>query len=271
MKLLDLFSGIGGFALAAEWCWGDELEIVSFCEIDKYCQQVLNKHWPEVSIHDNIKTLKVERGSADIICGGFPCQPFSTAGKRFGTEDDRYLWPEMLRVIRDIKPQWVVGENVHGLISWNEGLVFEQVLSDLEAEGYEVQSFLIPACGIDAPHRRDRIWIVAHTNHTRPHPEKEHTAKRRFKTQPGSDPGTPEASSNPPGLHGGECEANPPRRGVNMEEPRRCFADDAVPRLCRVDDGLPGEMDRLKGLGNAIVPQLALQIFETIKAYDDIL
>lgn len=157
MKLthVDLFSGIGGFALAARWTG---LETVVFCEMDKFCQKVLNKHWPEVPIIEDIKTFNGSRFSnVFLLTGGFPCQPFSCAGKRRGKEDDRYLWPEMLRVISEVKPRWVIGENVAGFI--NMGL--DDCISDLEGEGYEVQAFIIPACAVNAPHRRDRVWIVA--------------------------------------------------------------------------------------------------------------
>jgi DNA (cytosine-5)-methyltransferase 1 len=163
MQIIDLFSGIGGFSLAGRWMgW----ETIQFCEIDKYCQGILNQHFPNVPIHNNIKTLtgeqiKTKPNEPIILVGGFPCQPYSVAGKRKGNEDDRHLWPEMLRIIQSISPNYVVGENVGGLLSWSGGLVFEQVCVDLEAIGYEVQPFIIPAAGVNAPHKRNRIWFVA--------------------------------------------------------------------------------------------------------------
>lgn len=159
---LDLFSGIGGFALAASWVWGQDHNIHSFVEIDKFCQKVLKKHWPDVPIHDDIRTYKHDGTPIDLLTGGFPCQPFSVAGKRRGKEDDRFLWPEMLRVISEVQPTWVIAENVGGLITQESGVVFENCCSDLEKEGYEVQPFIIPACAVNAPHRRDRVWIVGH-------------------------------------------------------------------------------------------------------------
>jgi DNA (cytosine-5)-methyltransferase 1 len=171
---IGLFEGIGGFTLAAKWAgWTSPLA----CEIDTFCQKVLTKNFPEMILHGDIHTLTYEsinsqlsgKYGADwrtddiIITGGFPCQPFSTAGKRNGKSDDRYLWPEMLRVIREVRPTWVVGENVAGLLSMDGGSVFEEVCASLEAEGYEVQSFVIPAIAVGAPHRRDRVWIVAHS------------------------------------------------------------------------------------------------------------
>jgi DNA (cytosine-5)-methyltransferase 1 len=166
MKHGSLFSGIGGFDLAADWMgW----ENVFHCEIAEFPRKILNHYWPNAECHEDIKKtdFKKYRGTVDIISGGFPCQPYSAAGKRLGKEDDRHLWPEMLRVIREVKPQWVVGENVRGLLNWNGGMVFHEVCSDLENIGYEVQAFIIPASGINAPHQRERLWIVAHTDNAR--------------------------------------------------------------------------------------------------------
>jgi DNA (cytosine-5)-methyltransferase 1 len=166
MKHGSLFSGIGGFDLAAEWMgW----ENVFHCEIAEFPRKILNHYWPNAECHEDIKKTDFTkyRGTVDIISGGFPCQPYSAAGKRLGKEDDRHLWPEMLRVIREVKPQWVVGENVRGLLNWNGGMVFHEVCSDLENIGYEVQAFIIPASGINAPHQRERLWIVAHNINNR--------------------------------------------------------------------------------------------------------
>jgi DNA (cytosine-5)-methyltransferase 1 len=141
-------------------------ENVFHCEWNKFGQQVLHYYWPKAICYEDItKTdFTIHRGTIDIISGGFPCQPYSSAGKRFGKEDERHLWPEMLRAIREIQPSWVVGENVRGLTNWNGGMVFDEVQADLEAEGYEVTPFLLPACAVNAPHRRDRIWFVAFKN-----------------------------------------------------------------------------------------------------------
>ena len=163
MRHASLFSGIGGFDLAAQWMgW----ENVFHCEYDPFCQKVLNHHFPNSKLYKDVRTFDATAyaGRIDILTGGFPCQPFSGAGKRLGTEDSRHLWPEMLRIIREVKPSYVVGENVRGLLSWSGGLVFQEICSDLEAEGYEVTPYLLPACGKDAPHRRDRIWFIAHSN-----------------------------------------------------------------------------------------------------------
>jgi DNA (cytosine-5)-methyltransferase 1 len=202
LKMLSLFSGIGGFDIAARWT--GQIETVAFVEIDPFCQKVLKKHWPTVPIISDIREVTGERirgivadtdgagggasqcgidgngqkenegrdefsqsepcGRIDILTGGFPCQPFSCAGKRKGTSDNRFLWPEMLRVIKEVRPKWVIGENVAGLISIDNGMVFEDCCASLEAEGYAVQSFILPACSVGAPHRRDRVWIVAWSN-----------------------------------------------------------------------------------------------------------
>ena len=155
----SLFGGIGGFDLAAEWMgW----ENIFHCEWNKFGQKVLKHYWPKAISYENICTtdFSVHRGQIDILTGGFPCQPYSTAGKRLGKADERHLFPEMLRCIKEIKPRWIIGENVRGLVSWNGGMVFHEVYDDLEREGYEVLSFLIPAASVNAPHRRDRIWFV---------------------------------------------------------------------------------------------------------------
>jgi DNA (cytosine-5)-methyltransferase 1 len=165
LKLLDLFSGLGGFSLGLErtGCF----KTVAFCEIDKYCTLILNKHWKGIKVYDDVRKITKEQFDADgieypdILSGGFPCQPFSVAGKQKGTGDDRHLWPEMFRIIKAFRPRIVIGENVKGIINIQDGLVFETVCTDLENEGYEVQAFNIPAAGVQAPHRRERIWIIA--------------------------------------------------------------------------------------------------------------
>lgn len=156
----SLFSGIGGFDLAAHWMGWDN---IFHCEWNPFGQKVLKHHFPNsISYNDITKTdFSIHRGNIDILTGGFPCQPYSSAGERLGKADERHLFPEMLRAIKEIKPRWVIGENVRGLVSWGGGLVFHEVCSDLEREGYEVQPFLIPAAGVNAPHQRQRIWFVA--------------------------------------------------------------------------------------------------------------
>jgi len=252
----SLFSGIGGFDLAAEWCgWKN----VFHCEWNEFGQRVLKHYWPEAdSFGDITKTdFTKYNGAVDIISGGFPCQPYSTAGKRKGKEDERHLWPEMLRAIREIAPRFVVGENVRGLVNWNGGLVFDEVQADLEAEGYEVAAFLIPAASVNAPHGRSRIWFVA-----------KYAAN---------------ADSN--GQHGGnsQYEKQSSQRGQyaqrNLKPLRSDFGKFPTQSpLCGGNDGLSCELDgitfskwraeSIKAYGNAIVPQVAYQIFKTIDFLD---
>lgn len=161
LRHASLFTGVGGFDLAASWMgWQNVMQ----CEIDPFCQQVLRHHFPTSHLYGDIRTIdgNAWKGKIDILTGGFPCQPFSAAGRRRGTADDRFLWPEMLRVIREVQPTWVVAENVRGLLAQEGGLVFERVCSELEEAGYQVQPFIIPACAVGAAHRRERVWFVAH-------------------------------------------------------------------------------------------------------------
>jgi DNA (cytosine-5)-methyltransferase 1 len=163
MTHASLFSGIGGFDLAAEWMGWNNL---FHCEWNPFGQKVLKHHFPNsISYNDITKTdFSIHRGQVDILTGGFPCQPYSTAGLRKGKADERHLFPDMLRCIKEVKPRWVIGENVRGLVSWNGGMVFDEVCDDLEREGYEVQPFLIPAASVNAPHQRQRIWFIAYAN-----------------------------------------------------------------------------------------------------------
>lgn len=161
LRILDLFSGIGGFSYAAEKLVGG-FKTVAFCEQDEFAQMVLKKHWKDIPIYEDVRTIDATRlGTIDIVCGGFPCQAVSQAGLQKGDEDERWLWDEMFRVVQDCKPKYVIGENVRGLISIREGFLFEKVQSDLESEGYEVQSFIIPAASVGAWHLRERVWILA--------------------------------------------------------------------------------------------------------------
>jgi len=171
LKILDLFSGLGGFSLGLERT--GNFETVAFCEIDKFCTLILQKHWKGVKIYNDVKEITKEKLIADgiqlpdIITGGFPCQPFSVAGKQKGTSDDRHLWPEMFRIIKEFTPRWVIGENVKGITNIQDGMVFETVCANLEGEGYEVETFNIPAASVGAPHRRERIWIIASLENAR--------------------------------------------------------------------------------------------------------
>jgi len=268
MQIIDLFSGIGGFSLAGDWMgW----KTICFCEIDKFCTKVLNNHWSGVPVFDDIYTLTYEKiknetrydpSEPTIIVGGFPCQPFSNAGKRKGTADNRYLWPEMLRVISEVKPQWVIGENVAGLLSMDDGKVFDRILSDLEAEGYEVEPYLIPACGVGAWHRRNRVWITAHSRLQRPTKHEKQTARTEQYSE--DVPNT-----NNQRLQGSQKTGDTESQGTKCDEqPAGCYQSGEYwatePNVGRVAHGVPNRVDRLKSLGNAIVPQIAFQLFSAI-------
>ena len=272
MKHLDLFSGIGGFALAARWMgW----ETVQFVEIDGFCQKVLNKNFPNVPIHGDIKTFDGTRyrGAVDILTGGFPCQPFSVAGKRRGKQDDRFLWPEMFRIIGEIKPRWIVGENVTGIL----GLALDQVLIEMEDQGYRTELFVIPACAVNAPHRRDRIWILSYP---------ESNGDKRISGSMARSPGPAQKQDdglqlNRQGKNGNNAtNTHSKRLSERQDETRKpgperngyqgkiaSVPDGWItePPICGADDGIPNRVDRIKSLGNAIVPQVAFEIFKAIE------
>jgi DNA (cytosine-5)-methyltransferase 1 len=333
----SLFSGIGGFDYAAEIMgW----ENVFHCELEPFARRVLNYYWPKSKSYEDIKQtdFTIHRGRIDVLSGGFPCQPFSVAGKRKGTEDERNLWPEMYRAIQEIRPRWVVGENVPGIINWNGGLVFEQIHVDLEVEGYEVQSFILPAASVNAPHRRDRVWFIAYTDNEghehggfeedrRPAGKGQGEENKRERVCPDvGGVGEPKSSSDSkneqikrpqfeqlenrePGQRefgrssrGNDCgnvtDANRKRResGGGMQ-PRVCrqAKKDEKRRIDRINhgwknfpqveptfrprnDGFSAGLDgitlpqwrteSLKAAGNAIVPQVAIELFKTIELFE---
>lgn len=293
MTHASLFSGIGGFDLAAEWMgWTNLFN----CEWEEFPRQVLKHNFPNAIQHGDIKELDATAyaGRVDILTGGFPCQPYSLAGKRKGKEDERHLWPEMLRVIRECSPRYVVGENVRGLVGWNAGMVFEEVCSDLEACGYAVQPFLLPAAGVGAPHRRDRIWFVAwNADGGRQHGKRSEQAISRQQNTDAAGICPVASDTENSRRRGRGCEKCQERREgmVSGErQGREVGGEDTgcsrtwdqfptVPPVCGGDDGLPKELDGLtfskwrresiKAYGNAIVPQVALQIFKAIQEYED--
>jgi DNA (cytosine-5)-methyltransferase 1 len=258
---VDLFSGIGGFSLGLERAG---FKTIVFCEQDKFCQKVLNKHWPDIPIEPDIKTFDGKKyAGAFILTGGFPCQPFSCAGKRRGKEDERALWPEMFRVIQEVRPTWIIGENVAGFI----GMGLDDSISDLEREGYSVQAFIIPACAVNAPHRRDRVWIVANDNRTgngTPSSgingnRQEIIQEQQFPQSKYSGQDCHAADTGNTGLErwigdiGGSANTRPRQsNSQNWQEPWL----EVATRLCRVDARVSNRVDRLKSLGNAVVPQI---------------
>jgi DNA (cytosine-5)-methyltransferase 1 len=269
MRHLGLFEGIGGFSLAARWMgWNT----VAWVEIDKFCQQVLKKNFPEAKGYGDIKEFDGTqyRGTVDIITGGFPCQPFSSAGKRKGTKDHRHLWPEMLRVIREVQPAYIVGENVYGLVNWSKGLVFEQVCADLENEGYQVQPVILPACAVNAPHRRDRVWFVAYHQSKR---LQSRVAKGWTEEAIPVTTNSHQDVANTNGelcryRHNGKVDAVRAEKetteniGYTIPNAKQWHVEPAVDRVA---DGIPDRVDRIKALGNAIVPQVAYEIFKAIE------
>ena len=286
MNHLGLFEGIGGFSLAARWMGWDT---VSWCEINSFCQKVLKHHFPKAAPHSDIKQTDFTpyANRIDILTGGFPCQPYSTAGKRLGKEDDRHLWPEMLRAIREIKPVWVVGENVRGLTNWNGGMVFDEVQVDLENEGFEIIPFLLPACAVNAPHRRDRIWFIAYSKSFRVNRKKKHEngdSKSGDKGRCDSDHiGEVQQRNIATNTNGIGCR-NEINRTRESRQPNKASEKNdwenfpTQPPICGGDDGIPRELDgitfskwrneSIKAYGNAIVPQIALQIFKAIEQYN---
>jgi DNA (cytosine-5)-methyltransferase 1 len=311
---LDTFSGIGGFALAAAWT--GRIQTVQFVEIDPWCRRVLAKHWPGVPIHDDIRTFladtsladgRVESaisgqtacdgwaneaarggsGTLDLLTGGFPCQPFSAAGKRQSESDDRYLWPELARVIRCTRPRYCLLENVPGIIGLAGGL--DRVLADLEASGYATGTVVIPAAAVGAYHRRDRVWIVATRDtdgeqqgalcgilggaHAEPARDREAGAANAIRErlegqQPGgAATGTVERSRG--GTEAlstlGLCAHGLPTGVLG----RPAFGPDWEAGIPRVTQHEADRVNKLKALGNAIVPQVAYELMLMLLAVDD--
>ena len=307
----SLFSGIGGFDLAAQWCGWDNM---FHCDIDEFSRKICSHYWPQAKSYDNIKTTDFTtwRGRIDVLSGGFPCQPFSTAGKRLGKEDERHLWPEMFRAITEIRPRYIVGENVRGLLSWSEGLVLEEVYADLESQDYEVTTFVLPAVGINAPHKRDRVWIVAKDTSSDGRLLRESKKERPevgafgdsssrgihgLHIQEGDSADTVQVRlqqcENKTEVEGGpsqvQSQGSQPTNGIETNGSLRDASNTTSTRraennwedfptqspICSGDDGLPTELDNitfskwrrksLMGYGNAIVPQIAYRIFQTLR------
>jgi len=314
MRHVDICSGIGGFALGFEWA---ELSSpVLFCDIEPWSQKILAKHWPDVPIAEDVKELANDPDGVipdcDILTAGYPCQPFSLAGERRGTEDDRHIWPYILSIVKAKRPSWCVFENVYGHVSMG----LDEVLSDLEGEGYAARPFIVPACAADAPHRRDRVWIIGrnvadtnviyrgtveeprkpkgqargkssgdsggnvadasrlHSDGSGEHTQQSERQEPKLRDSRGSDN---VAYSNSAGLQGRQNarDISQSRAQRDKQSARRSERPDGQnwlpePSVGRVANGIPNRVDRLKGLGNAIVPQIAMRIGQTIKATYDV-
>jgi len=293
MTHASLFSGIGGFDLAAEWMgW----ENIFHCEWNPFGQRVLAHHFPNSKSYNDItKTdFSIHAGQIDVLSGGFPCQPYSSAGKRLGKEDERHLFPEMLRTIKEVKPTWVVGENVLGIVNWGGGLVFEEVQTDLENQGYEVQAYILPACGKNAPHKRERTWFIAHsisiggnkinrfTNGESNVINKISEARNVANTNSNGFQGSIQQKCNDK-QRGNKQVINASQHLYSYESRMEAEGWENFPTqsaLCGGDDGIPKELDNItfskwknesiKAYGNAIVPQVAYEIFKAIQSFEDV-
>lgn len=239
MKVLDLCSGIGGFTIGLHEAG---FETVAFCEIEPYCQAVLKKHWPDIPIYNDVRDISAERLRSDgivqpeVVVGGYPCQPFSVAGKRRGDQDDRHIWPEIFRIVKDIRPTWCIFENVAGHITMG----IDTVLSDLESANYATRAFIIPAVGVDAPHKRDRVWIVANAKSKQGSSKNNRSEQRK-------------AGEPKQGKFG--------RNDSGSLQQRKWVSE---PRVGRVVDGVPNRAYRNKALGNAVVPEIPRRIGQVI-------
>jgi DNA (cytosine-5)-methyltransferase 1 len=278
----SLFSGIGGFDLAAEWMgWENKFH----CEWNEFGQRVLNYYWPDAELFTDItkSDFKKYANTIDVLTGGFPCQPYSAAGKRLGKEDERHLWPEMCRAIREIAPRYVVGENVRGLTNWNGGLVFDEVCADLENLGYQVAPYLIPACSTNAPHKRERIWFVAYSESIGNRREERNSRPgeiscARFGGSVFNKPDDNGKIRNVTDTEsfGGLRFGNRPREEQFGRGDWGRFPTQSP--ICGGYDGISRELDgitfskwraeSIKAYGNAIVPQVVYQIFKAIEQYE---
>ena len=300
LKLLDLFSGIGGFSLGLEST--GQFETIAFVEKDEFCQKVLKKNFNNIPIESEVRNVKGDRYAADIVCGGFPCQPFSVAGKRKGTSDDRYLWPEMLRVIREAKPRWVIGENVRGIINIEDGMVFKQVHSDLEAEGFQTKCFVLPAASVNAPHQRYRTFFIGQSmensrrslqsrgikqgenadedgqrdahqfkrsggtrenalaNSNNGHIRQEEEVRTRGNT---SEPSSEDVSDTNEQMLEGQWQ-EPQRSQEEFTDISESGWWELEPDVGRVAHGISNRAHRLRSLGNAVVPQIIYQLGKAI-------
>ena len=256
IRTLDLFAGIGSFSYSLErLCPAGAFRTVAFCEQDSFAQRVLRKHWPDTPIYDDVRTIPTDGlGRIELICSGFPCQPWSVAGQQRGAEDDRDLWPEMVRLVEELRPQWLIGENVRGFV--NEPMGLQRSLSDLESIGYQAVTFVIPACAVDAPHRRDRVWIVANAaqlqrNGSREYSEQSKRQVSEFRKRCGKI---------------FMADTKRIRQGQATEPVNGGFANIWLPEpdVGRVAHGVPNRVDRLKCLGNAVVPQVVEKIGRAI-------
>ena len=287
LNVLDLFSGIGGFSVGLEAT--GKFKTIGFCEQDKFCQKVLRKHWSDVPIYEDIKKLDARKIKADVVVGGFPCQSISIAGKQKGKDDDRFLFPEMLRVIKEVQPRWIIGENVQNLINISDGQILQDIHNSLEAENYEVQTFNITASSQGAGHKRSRVWIVAaNTNPRLSIGENEKIFTRGDTFDNGSSADVPNSKCNKRQDTSTRQSGASEIRGIYSQEKKQTTHDirsktsrcngifgkteswwQTQSNFCGVPNGVSYELDkeranRIKSLGNSIVPQIARKIGKAI-------
>jgi DNA (cytosine-5)-methyltransferase 1 len=294
LKLLDLFSGIGGFSYGLESTNG--FETIAFCEKDKFCQKVLKKHWNDIKIYEDVRNIKGSEIKADVITGGFPCQPFSVAGKRKGTDDDRYLWDETIRVVAETKPKWFIGENVEGIVNIQEGKILQQIQKDLEAESFQVQCLIIPASGIGAWHQRKRVWIIGYSDNNGSHRQKRNETKSSSnQSKDRLFVGNDKDVSNTESIRSrksrnfnqekrfetsSSTQFNGSSQNVSNSNGKESFKKQQTwwqtqSELCGVPNGISTELDkdrtnRIKSLGNSIVPEIARELgLAILKAEDE--
>ena len=288
LNVLDLFSGIGGFSVGLEAT--GKFKTIGFCEQDKFCQKVLRKHWNDVPIYEDIKKLDARKIKADVVVGGFPCQSISIAGKQKGKDDDRFLFPEMLRVIKEVQPRWIIGENVQNLINISDGQILQDIHNSLEAENYEVQTFCISAASIGAWHKRSRVWIVAANTNSRLSIGENEEVQARWNTfDNGSSADVSDSNSRLRRGRGAELKSreNEVREFYSKEEEQSEQHIRTKPvghnvisgetkdwwqtfsKLYRIPHGIQYGLDkdranRIKALGNSIVPQIVTEIGKAI-------
>ena len=266
LNVLDLFSGIGGFSVGLEAT--GKFKTIGFCEQDKFCQKILRKHWNDVPIYEDIKKLDARKIKADVVVGGFPCQSISIAGKQKGKDDDRFLFPEMLRVIKEVQPRWIIGENVQNLINISDGQILQGIHNDLEACGFEVQTFNISASSQGAWHKRSRVWIVAsNTNSRLSIGENEKIQTRGITFNNGSSADVSDSNNI-------RTQIQTQREHTSIKMLRITSKESwwqIKSKLCGVPDGVqyelyPDRANRIKALGNSIVPQIVNEIGKAIIA-----
>jgi len=273
LRILDLFSGIGGFSYAAENIVGG-FQTTQFVEVNAFCQKVLVKHWPNVPIHSDVRTFTAPVGSFDVICGGFPCQDLSTAGRQVGIHGDRSgLFFEIMRLAREIQPKFLVIENVANLRSHANGETFQEVLWEIASAGFDAEWACIPAADMGACHKRDRIWIIAYPKSEQRNDSQSTHSSETPQAKPRNCDCSDVTYTNHKGLERRQpvqCQQSSGEWSTWQGDSRFMLSNDwrsfiSKPVICRGDDGFSGRVDRLKALGNAVVPHVAAVALQRVR------